>query len=174
MYSKNDTVLYGSQGICRIEDITEKEMGGKTIEYYVLKPIENSHATIYVPTQNEMLVSKMKKILSVKEIYQLIQAMPNEELIWIEGDNKRRDAYREILKSGDRKMLIQLIRTLFLRQQELKSKKRKLHANDEKILREAENILHEEFAYVLNINKDEVVPFIFQQIEVTEKNTGDY
>ena len=38
-------------------------------------------------------------------------------------------------------------------------------------IKEAERLLYEEFAYVLNIRQDQVVPFIFQQIQVEEKTS---
>ena len=53
---------------------------------------------------------------------------------------------------------------LFLRQQELAGKRKKLHIADEKILKETERVLYEEFAYVLRIGQDEVLPFILQKL----------
>ena len=40
-----------------------------------------------------------------------------------------------------------------------------MHVSDERFMQEAEKILHEESAFVLGIKKDEVVPYITQQIE---------
>ena len=169
MYNKNDMVLYGSEGVCKVIDIIDKEMDHKVNEYYVLKPINDIHSTIYVPTQNEKLTSKIKKVLSVQEIYELISNMPNEKEIWIDNFNERKEEYTKILYSGDRKELIRLIKTLYLHQEELRKMKKRLYTVDERILKEAINILHEEFAYVLHIKKDDVVPFIFEKIKLQEK-----
>ena len=87
MHNKNDIVLYGNQGVCKVFDIVKKEMANEVNEYYVLKPVNDVHSTVYVPTQNEKLTSKMKKILSVEEIYDLINDMPNEKEIWIDDFN---------------------------------------------------------------------------------------
>ncbi len=57
---------------------------------------------------------------------------------------------------------------LFLRQQELAGKRKKLHIADEKILKETERVLYEEFAYVLGIGQDEVLPFILQKLGVQQ------
>ena len=55
----------------------------------------------------------------------------------------------------------------------LKEKKKiegkKLYVGDEKIMSEAQRLLHEEFALVLNIKVDEVLPFILGELEPTEK-----
>ena len=169
MYNKNDIVLYGNQGVCKVFDIVEKEMANEVNEYYVLKPVNDVHSTVYVPTQNEKLTSKMKKILSVEEIYDLINDMPNEKEIWIDDFNERKETYSKILYSGDRKELIRLIKTLYLHQEELKKNKKRLYIADERILKEATNILHEEFAYVLHIEKDDVLPFISKKIKLQEK-----
>ncbi len=45
-----------------------------------------------------------------------------------------------------------------------------MHAADRYFMKEAEKKLHEEFAYVLNIKPDEVIPFITEQIKVDEKD----
>lgn len=46
------------------------------------------------------------------------------------------------------------------------AKGKKLYKNDEKVMKEAEKMLYEEFAHVLDIRPDQVLPFIMQQIEV--------
>ena len=51
-----------------------------------------------------------------------------------------------------------------------KNEGKKLYVGDEKIMSEAQRLLHEEFALVLNIKVDEVLPFILGELEPTEKN----
>lgn len=174
MYKVNEMVLYGNEGVCQIKDITKRSFKGKEVEYYVLKPVFVQGSTVYVPVDNPELNAKMKKILSAEEIIDLIHNMPNQQLPWIENDNLRKEKYREILKNGDRQELIQLIRTLYLHQQELKKAGKKFHATDEKILNEAEKILHHEFAYVLDIKLEEVVPFISKEINIEERKKAFY
>ena len=165
MYKVNDTVLYGNEGICQIENIIEKKLTNQSIEYYVLKPVYKDNATVYVPTQNQDLVKKMKKLLSYDEIMDLIQNMPDCPVDWIENDNQRKEKYRVIIRSGDHKQLIQMVKTLYHHKKSLEKTGKKFHVSDEKFMKEAENILYEEFAYVLNIKKEDVIPFICQCIE---------
>ena len=49
MYSINDTVLYGANGVCRVSDICQKEFSGTAKDYYILRPISNEALTIFVP-----------------------------------------------------------------------------------------------------------------------------
>lgn len=170
MYKVNDTILYGNEGVCKIIEITSRTFKNQVMDYYVLKPVYSENATVYVPVHNQELLNKMKKILSAQEIIDLIHKMPESESVWIQNDNQRKEKYREILRSGDREELMKIVRTLYLHQQKLKESGKKFHATDDKILKEAEKILYDEFAYVLNIHQDEVVPFICQEIEVKERD----
>ena len=169
MYQCNETILYGTNGVCKITDITKKTINGQLMEYYVLKPVYRDSSTIYVPVQNQTLTEKMRPILSLQEVRSLIRSMPQEDLIWIDDENERKERYRDIITRGDRTELVRMIKTLYLHQQRQQSKGRRLHIADEHFFKEAESMLYDEFALVLNIQPDQVLPFILEQIEVSEK-----
>ncbi|MDR1731696.1 MAG: hypothetical protein LBR61_06330 [Synergistaceae bacterium] len=169
MYSVNDTVLYGGLGLCRIMEVSEKNLRGKTLEYYVLKPLSDEKSTIFVPVNNETATANLRPVLSMEEIQDLIRTMPDETSIWIDDEAVRRGEYQKILETGDRKELIRLIKTLYLRRKSQKEKGKELHLTDRRFLREAEKMLHEEFAHVLNLRLEEVVPFILEQVQVEDK-----
>ena len=166
MFQINDTVLYGAEGVFKIIEITVMDFAGDKKEYYVLKSLYNENSTVYVPTDKETLLAKMRKILSKEEIYEMIRNMPDEELIWIEDEGERMQAYKEILMKGDHRKIVRLIRTLYLHGQQLKEIGKNLHKVDERFLKDAERILYDEFAYVLNIKPNQVLPFIQEQIEL--------
>lgn len=107
--------------------------------------------------------------MTVQEVYNLIKTMPDNETIWIDDINLRKEKYNEILKRGDNVELVKLIRTLYLEKEKKKIEGKKLYVGDEKIMSEAQRLLHEEFALVLNIKVDEVLPFILGELEPTEK-----
>ncbi len=165
-YQVGDRVVYGIHGVCLIVDVEEQRSGGEVTSYYVLQPVYDDKGKVFVPVGNERLERKMRRILSAEEIYELIREMPSEDAIWIADDNLRKEQYRLILLNGDRRELIRLIKTLYLRQQEQAAKGKKLYKNDEKVMKEAEKMLYEEFAHVLDIRPEQVLPFIMQQIEV--------
>lgn len=169
MIQVNDTVLYGIHGVCRVADTVTRTVGGKTQQYYLLKPVFDRSSAVYVPMENQALTSKLKRILSAEEIYEMIRSMPEEDLLWVENENERRRLFQEIINGGDRAQLVRLIKTLYTRQQKRLEQKRSLLMSDEKFMKDAERILYEEFAYVLKIDRDQVLPFIMQQIEVEKK-----
>lgn len=173
MYQLNDTILYGGHGVCKIADITKKALGGTMTDYYVLKPVYHESSTIYVPMKNKTLTEKMRRVLSADEVYRLISAMPFEDSIWVEDENERKERYREILAHGDRLELMRMIKTLYMRQGQQQEKGRRLHISDERFFKEAEKLLYDEFALVLNLKPEQVLPFILAQIEVDEKSGAE-
>ncbi|MBQ8600174.1 MAG: CarD family transcriptional regulator [Clostridia bacterium] len=169
MVKNNDTVLYGVHGVCKVSDTVKKRVGKEDKEYYVLRPVFDQTTVLYVPTWNEQLTAKLRRILSAEEIYAMIRSMPDEELLWVENENDRKRIYQEALVSGEREQLVRLIKTLHVRQQKRLEQKKALLLSDERFMKEAERILYEEFAYVLKIDRDQVLPLIMQEIQVEEK-----
>lgn len=165
MFSVGNIVSYGMQGICEISEITEKKFKSNVIKYYVLVPVFDKSSKIFVPIENETLTSKMRRILSKDEILNIIESMPDNEIIWIENDNERKEKYKEILSGGDRTKIVKLIKTLYLHQKHQKQIGKKLHISDERLLKEAEKLLYDEFAFVLNIDRNDVLSYIIDQIE---------
>lgn len=165
MYKIGDTVIYKSEGVCTVADIVVKAFKEKEMEYYVLKPVYKENSEVFVPKNNTELTSKMRQVLTRQEIISLIKSMPDESDIWIDDENQRKSYYKQLIANGDRTELIRLIKTLFNYKEKQKNAGRKLHTTDEKFLKDAEKILYDEFAYVLNISQKEVIPFIAGELE---------
>lgn len=168
-YAIQDTILYGANGVCRVVDIEQKEFAGQKMDYYVLQPVYSDQSRIYVPMHNETLTAKMRRVLSAEEVHRLIREIPQGEEGWIEDENQRRETYRTILSKGDPTEVMRVIRSLYQHQQMLKEQGKKLRQADERCFREAEKLLYDEFALVLNIQPEQVLPFILEQIEIKEK-----
>lgn len=164
MYNVNDTVVYGSNGVCVITAIEKRDFSGENVEYYILQPVGNSKNTFYVPTANSVLTSKLKRIYSRKEIDSLISSISGKSSLWIDNAIKRKEVYRKIIEDGNRNELLCMIKALYEKNTELLQQRKKLYSTDEKFLRDAENILYNEFAYSLNISRDEVSEYIKQHI----------
>lgn len=170
MFEVNDTIMYGTQGICKIVEITEKDFMGTKKEYYVLKPINDEGATLFAPVNNEKIESKMRRILSEEEIYELIETMPYEEGKWIHNENERKEQYKKIIAGGDRTELIRMIKALYFHKKEREADGKHLYLSDERFFKEAERILYDEFQYVLKIRREELMEFIFNRIESASGN----
>lgn len=157
--------MYGTQGVCKIVDMTMKDFMGEKKEYYVLKPMNNQAATIFAPMHHEKTESKMRRILSEQEIYELIESMPNEEANWIKNENERKEQYKRIIAAGNHVELIRMIKALYVHKKQRELEGKHLYISDERFFREAERILYDEFQYVLNIKREELMPLILKKIE---------
>lgn len=165
-YSIGDTVLYGSDGVCKIDGISEKKIGRESISYYILKPIYDEKLTIYVPVQNKKLLDKMKHILSEQEIYAVINEAKDSPAKWQNDDTARKEHFKEIIDSGCISDIIKLIHLLYLRKRELIACGKKLRVTDEIILKECEKILFDEFALVLKLKRNQVQTFLTEKLGI--------
>ncbi|MDR3263545.1 MAG: CarD family transcriptional regulator [Clostridiales bacterium] len=167
MYQVNETVLCGTHGVCKIKELTVRTIGKECVEYYILNPIGDSYMLIYIPTQNEELTSKMRRLLSVEEIDALIKSIPDKNIEWIEDGKIRREQYRQILLRGDCGDVAALIKTLRSQQAVIwgKQKSKQLAAEDKEILKIAEKLLCEEISYVTKMKYEQVLSFVFGHTE---------
>ena len=171
MFKVNDTVLYGAEGVCRIDELTEKDFRGKRVKYYVLKPIYKTNSILDDPMENEELVGRMRTVPTQEEIRDILQKASQDESIWIEDEAERKVRYREILASGSSREIMQLIRTLYVHQKEQKAKGKKLHMAEERLLKEAEKLLCDEFALVLGMQQDQAISYIWDRLGKTDSES---
>ena len=160
-----EIVLYGTDGVCRVTEITEKKFGKETTKYYVLCSLYRGNSVIYVPVGNEKLESKMRDIISREELDGIICNMPNEENIWIENEPLRKIKYKEIITGGDRRDLFRLIKTLYDHRIIQENSGKKMHMTDERFMKDAEKILYDEIAHVVGIDHREVLTYIADKIK---------
>ena len=106
----------------------------------------------------------MHKLLSAEEIQEMIRQLPGAEPIWIDDENRRRQAYSEILRDGDRLTVLRLLKALYRHRDSLQTTGRKFHASDERFLKEAEKLISGEFAHVLHMEPSQIPLYIRQQL----------
>ncbi len=163
MYKIDDVVVYGTEGICRITGITEMKFGGEKSEYYILAPMEKEENTVYVPKNNEKVLKRMRKILTADEANKLIDSLPMEPMTWIANDRERQMAYKDIILCGKPEEVFRMVSTLYLKQKDQLAIGKKLHASDERFLRDAEKMLFNEIGYALKIKPQEVLSIILKR-----------
>lgn len=165
MFQVNDVVVYGLQGVCEIVGIDGQKVNGVIKNYFVLKPKNDKGATFYVPTWNEKAWSKMRKVMTKKDVDALIDSMPPKVPAWIENESDRKETYKKILASGDQTAMISMIQALFIHKREREEQGKRLHVSDEHFMKDAEQILYNEWQYVLNVDKAGLMDYIFRRIE---------
>lgn len=167
MFQVNDMVLYGTNGVCELAGIEKRDCGGKMVEYYILKPVYTSNSTVFVPVNNLKLTSKMRHVLTKEEIDRMIRSIPESPSEWIADERERKEKFKDISGRADTFELIQLMEALLEHQKEAAGRGKKLHIADERMLREAEKMICDEFAYVLGISREEVPGYITEELKDT-------
>ena len=163
MFEVDDYIMYGMTGVCKVLDITnEKFINSDKREYYVLSPIYSDNTIIKIPVDNNKV--PMRKVISKGDVTSLINNIPNMETLWIEDEKKRNEKFKIMLKSGQCEKLIKLIRSIDSNKEYVKSIGKKSYQADNHIMKEAERLLNEEFAIILDISPDEITSYISSKI----------
>ena len=165
MFEKGDYIVYGSTGICVIEDITTMDMPGisKDRLYYVMTPYRQAGNKIFTPVDNPKM--NLRKILSREEVLTLIDEIPSIEQIGIKEEKLREQKYKEYIRSCECKNWIKIMKTLYHRKQERISQGKKVTATDERYFKLAEENLYTEFSISLDISIQEVEEYIAKRLQ---------
>lgn len=155
MFKIGSVVVYGAQGICKIDCIETKQIGKQTVDYYVLKPVFNENTAVFVPVDNEVLTAKMQDVLTKSQLQQLLERVENIDVVKTSDENQKRELYKSILSGGDREKLIALIKTIRTERDIRRKSNKKLNMNDEQTLYKAEALLYNEMAFVYGVGPDE-------------------
>ena len=164
MFETGDMILYGSQGVCRIEKIEKMRIDREVKPYYVLRPVYERGCTVFIPVDNEKLTSKMKHVLSVEQVNEIISLSPSQQSVWIDDDMVRKETFRATLDRGDRQEIACMIKALYLRQKKQNAMGKKLHMSDERLFKEAEKMLYDEFSIVLGIKRDQMSQLMLKKL----------
>lgn len=162
MYRIGDKVVYGALGVMEIIEITDQTVGEITRKYYVMKEYSsNSPSLTYVPLDNETLTSQMKPLLTRDEIIEVIRKAKNSPpLEWIEDNRARSEAYKKILSTADRALMLSMIDSVYKTGIRREEEGKKNYIADENSMRRAEKLINSEFALVLGISESDVPEFI--------------
>ena len=106
----------------------------------------------------------MRKILSADEAKDLIASLPMEPMTWITNDRERQMAYKDIILTGKPEEVFRMVSTLYNKQKDQLAIGKKLHASDERFLRDAEKMLFNEIGYALKIKPQEVLSVILKHV----------
>ena len=166
MLAEGQLVIYGIHGVCRITGVETRTVDRKRADYYVLSPLDQAGACFYIPTHNQIAVSKLRPLLTRQELETLIRSPEANQNTWIADENQRKMRYRELIGSGDRAALMCMVRTLLKHKDDQLAAGRKFHLCDENFLRDAQKLLSAEFSLVLQIPVDQVGAYLQQHMEV--------
>ncbi|MCC8066346.1 MAG: CarD family transcriptional regulator [Clostridiales bacterium] len=165
MFEKGEYVVYGSKGVCQIQDISPVDIPGadKNRLYYIMRPVQNTRGTVYLPTDSTKAV--IRRVMSREEAHRLIDEIPQIEQLQVPDEKRREASYKEALMTCSVRVWVSIIKALHVRKEERLALGKKITALDERYLNASEQELYGELSLVLGLPKDEVASCIQDHIE---------
>ena len=146
-FYKGDLAVYPAHGVGYIESIESKEINGDTMNFYMMKIVENG-MVIMIPTANVESVGLREVIPKneVPEVYKVMQekAQGADNQTW----NRRYREYMDKIKTGSIYDVAEVFRDLF----QLKLEK-DLSFGERKLLDTAQNLLVQELSTAKDIDE---------------------
>ncbi len=163
-FKKDQHVVYGKMGVCRVVDRQRLAFGGEKEEYYILAPARDPRSSVYVPCGNETLMARLRPLLTKEEIDEILSCVAQVDVPWTEDRGERATQFRAIISGGDRRQILRLVRCLYEKKQEKLAAGKKLSAADEAFLQECIRLIEEEFVLALGIPAKQVDDYIRERI----------
>ncbi len=164
MYKIGEFVIYGNEGVCKVDDIGLIDMGSinNNKDYYTLVPIHDN-GKVFAPVDTKVT---MRPIATKEEIEKAIEDVSDMKEITSKTKNDRevQEYYKNLLKTRSISDLLTVIISIDKKKQNLISNGKKLGQIEEKFIKTARTLIEDEFSVVLDIDKSEVSSYINERI----------
>ncbi len=159
MFTVGEVVVHVSDGICTVADIGTLDMAqiSKERKYYTLIPFYDKTSKLFIPVD---AADSLREAMDEKAVIRLLEQLPDIKPIEILDEKRREMEYKAALRSGDCNRVIQIIKTIYLRQEKRIEDGKKITEVDERYFRMAEDKLYGEIALAMHMEKSEVLDFI--------------
>lgn len=164
MYQIGDQVIYGSHGVCRVASMEEQMVDRKRVTYLVLEPAGQQGSRYLLPMDNPVAMSRLHKVLTARELDELIHSPQIRVDCWISEENQRKQRYRELISGGDRVALMSMICTLYRHKAAQAAAGRKCHMCDDNFLRDAEKLLCSEVMAAMDLDLNQAKIYIREKL----------
>ena len=173
MFQIGELVVYGSTGVCRVEEIAGLDQPGRDREkrYYLLKPLWQD-GVIYAPVDSAKV--PMRPVMGRAEAEALIDRMPDIPAASCRGNTAQALAqqYQSAVRDGGHQALIQMMKAIHHKRGVAESKNRRLGMIDERYMKQAERMLYGELATALEIGYDDVEDYIAARLDGAAQSVG--
>lgn len=160
MFSIGELVVYGGEGVCRVEKIGPSTIScaDRDREYYTLAPLYHTGQVI-TPVDTRVL---MRPIMTQQEAESFIAALPQltEEPLSDLSQRAAREHYQALVTSYDCCRLASFLKALFRKRTAAIQNGKKVSQLDERYGKRAEEHLYGELAAALGIERSAVCSYI--------------
>ncbi|MEE0969205.1 MAG: CarD family transcriptional regulator [Clostridia bacterium] len=160
MFEVNEYVFYGSEGICRIDDIVSSPFSDvKTdAKYYVLHSTHGGNSTAYVPLEGAG--NLLRPVMTKNDIDMLMSKVAGITLFEECNLKQLKEKYSTALRSGDPCEWVRVIRTVTNRIVNGRDGGKKVSDAERSFSDNAKKFLYKEIATVLGIDENGVPEYI--------------
>lgn len=160
MFTVGDYIVYGTDGICIVKDISQIDIPGAPSgrTYYLLSPVGVRESKIYSPVDNTKVV--IRKIISKEEAAELLKKLDAIQEIPVTDDKVMEQQYKEMIASCDLMQLFSLVKTIRKKQNKRISEGKKITSTDDRYLRRAQEAICSELMLALDKDREEVLELV--------------
>ena len=142
-----------------------ERFGDRPQLYYVIASTEDKGSNrIYVPVNSRKIL--LRRPLSKREVQAVLQNVSASEVLWPESEKERAEQFSLLLRAGTHAQLVKMIALLHHWKDARRAAGKKMPASDERLLQEAQQKIHREFAYALGLDEAQTIRFIMNNIAV--------
>jgi CarD family transcriptional regulator len=169
MFAEGDFISHGTNGVCRVAGFTQMDVPGtgEKKEYYILKPVYDSNATVYSPVESGDTL-KCRSILTEEEAKKLIGDIPTIAPIEACDRKELEEKCKQAISSGLCSEWVRVIKTLWEDRRSREGQGKKMTAASERFLKQAEEKLHGELAVSLGMQKQELTDYLCDLLMATK------
>lgn len=161
MFQKGQQVIYGGNGVCRIEEITERDIGVLGVrQVYVIRLA--SGLTSYVLVESNVF---MRALITPEEAEQVLLDYPSIDIRTFVGSNSKAlsDQYRAIIARHDPREMLCLYKSLHSKVEQAQCAGKKPGAMDERFAAAALEQVAQELSIVLRRPMQEICAQLLEE-----------
>ncbi len=157
MYKEGKFLIYGKD-ICKITKIEKQKYNNE--DYYILEPIKDKTLKIQVPVS----YSNFKELISEEDLNNLINKMPNIELIDID-EKYLENEYKKLLSTGNEEDLLKVMKTTYTRKKKRSDNNKRVNEKDNIYLKKSEDYIFTLVSVIKNISLDEAKLYFIKKVK---------
>lgn len=164
MIQSGDYIIYGSNGVCKVEDVgtIEKEGIPKDRSYYTLIPVYTKGNRIYTPVENNKTI--IRPVISREDALLLIDGIEKAEPIDIGEDRRGEELIKEILAKCNCFENLIILKTLYAKRIVKNTQGKKHTMRDDKYYNLVKDNLVNEISLSLEADKENVESLIIETL----------
>ena len=162
MFQKGNYVVYGINGVCRVQSVEALHEGSDRL-YYRLTPVHAAKNVITTPVDNDKV--PMRLVLTADEARAFLQDVSSIEVMEEVAYKQREQQYKEAMKTCDCRQWVCVMKTAYTRRLKRMEEGKKATAADEKYFKAARANLINEMEVVFDQPSDQVTEMLADYLE---------